>query len=144
MAAMSASGQSRGTVAAMVAVGAGFAVWAVLSLAAGRMVDGRFIVREAWDTPAYFKLGLPVLLAGAGVAGWLWPKRVWRWALLVVAGQGVAMALIHPPGTGLGLLPLAIVFIGVPLALILTIVAVVGAVVSRRGWDGAILVRGRP
>ena len=84
-------------------------------------------------------VGLPVLLAGAGVAGWLRPGRVWRWALLVVAGQAVAMALIHPPGTGLGLLPLAVVFIGVPLALVLTIAAIAGAVISRRGWAGAIL-----
>ena len=80
--------------------------------------------------------GLPVLLAGAAVAGWLQPERVWRWALLVVAGQAVAMALIHPPGTGLGLLPLAIVFIGMPLALVLTIAAIVGALISRRGWAG--------
>ena len=126
-------------VAAALAAAAGFIVWAALSFAAGRMYDGTFIVREAWDTPAYFSVGLPVLLAGAGVAGWLQPDRVWRWALLVVAGQAVAMALIHPPGSGLGLLPLTIVFIGLPLALVLTIAAIVGAVISRRGWDWSIL-----
>jgi hypothetical protein len=136
---MSVSAYPRSNAAAMVAVGAGFAVWAVLSLAAGRMVDGRFMVREAWDTPAYFTVGLPVLLAGAGIAGWHRPERVWRWALLVVAGQAAAMALIHPAGSGLGLLPLAIVFVGLPLALVLTIAAIVGALISRRGWDGAIL-----
>lgn len=137
---MSAAANARSNVAAIVAAAAGFAVWAVLSLAAGRVYDGAFMVREAWDTSAYFVVGLPILLAGAGVAGWLRPDRVWRWALLVVAGQAVAMALIHPPGSGLGLVPIAIVFIGLPLALVLTIAAIVGAVISRRGWDGAILV----
>jgi len=136
---MSASAHLRSNLAAMVAIGAGFAVWAVLSLAAGRVYDGAFMVREAWDTPVYFTVGLPVLLAGAGIAGWLRPERVWRWALLVVAGQAVAMALIHPAGSGLGLVPVAIVFIGLPLALVLTIAAIVGALISRRGWDGAIL-----
>jgi hypothetical protein len=136
---MSVSPYPRSNVAVTVAVGVGFVVWTVLSLAAGRVYDGTFMVREAWDTPAYFSVGLPILLAGAGIAGWLRPERVWRWALLVVAGHVAAMVLIHPAGTGLGLLPLAIVFIGLPLALLLTIAAIVGALISRRGWDGAIL-----
>ena len=136
---MSVSAYPRLNAAAIVAAGAGFAVWAVLSLAAGRMDTAAFVVREAWDTPAYFLVGLPVLFAGAGVAGWLQPARVWRWALLVVAGQAVAMALIHQPGTGLGLLPLAIVFIGAAAVAGADVAAIVGALISRRGGSGSIL-----
>ena len=136
---MSSSDHSRSNAAAVVAAAAGFAVWAVLSFAGGRVDHGTYFVPEAWDTPAYFSVGVPILLAGAAVAGFLSPVRVWRWALAVVAGHVVAMVLIHPPGTGLGLLPVAIVFIGLPMTLILTIAAIAGAVVSRRGWAGSIL-----
>ncbi len=137
---MAVSARSNPLAAAIVAAATGFAVWAVLSFAGGRMYDGTYFVPEAWDTPAYFSYGVPILLAGAAVAGFLSPARVWRWALAVVAGHVVAMVLIHPPGTGLGLLPVAIVLIGLPMTLILTIAATVGAVISRRGWAGSILV----
>ncbi len=136
---MAVSSQGRSTSALMIACAAGFMVWAVLSLAAGHMDHGRFVVREAWDTAPYFPLGLPVLLVAAGLAGFLAPVRVWRWALIVVAGHAVAMVLIHPPGTGLGLLPLTIVFIGLPMTVILTVAAVIGAIVARRGWSRSIL-----
>jgi hypothetical protein len=140
MPAMAASARSNPLAAMIVAGLTGFAVWAVLSFAGGRMYDGRYFVPEAWDTPAYFSFGVPILLAGAAVAGFLAPVRVWRWALAVVAGHVVAMVLIHPPGTGLGLLPLAIVLIGLPMTFILTVAATVGGVIGRRGWSGSILV----
>ncbi len=45
------------------------------------------------------------------------------------------MALVHPPGSDLALLPLAIVFIGVPLALVLTVPAILGGVIAA-AWLG--------
>jgi hypothetical protein len=129
----------RGFIAATVAIAAGFLVWTILSLAAGQMQGGRFVVREAWDTPAYFSLGLPLLLAGSALAGGLAPVRVWRWPLLAAAGQVIAMGLVHPPGTDLALAPVAVVFIGLPLIVVMTLAAVLGAVIARRGWDSGIL-----
>jgi hypothetical protein len=133
------SDQARALLAGILAFASGFAVWAILSLAAGQMQGGRLIVREAWDTPAYFILGLPLLLAVAAISGGLAPVRVWRWPLLTAAGQVVAMVLVHPPGTDLALAPVAVVFIGVPLIVAMTLAAVVGAVIARRGWSSAIL-----
>jgi hypothetical protein len=129
----------RGTLAGALALGAGFLVWTVLSFVGGSMENGAFAVREAWDTAAYFWFGLPVLLLSAGIAGTIAPVRVWRWPLLAAAGHIAGMALVHPGGTDLGLVPVAIVLIGLPLTLILTVAAVAGAMVARRGWDGSIL-----
>lgn len=98
-------------------------------------------MREAWDSDAYFTIGLAVMAIGAATAGVVAPSGVWRWPIWIVAGHGLAMALIHPPVTSLGLLPLTVVFAGLPLVLLLIIPAIIGAIVARRGWDRAIIVR---
>jgi hypothetical protein len=119
--------------AALVAFVAGFAVWAVFSLVGG--------LHEAWDGSAWWSLGLPILVVAAAVCGYMAPAGVWRWSLLVVLGQFVGVLLVHPPGTGWGLLPLTILFVEVPMAVILTIPALLGGMVARGGWDRALLVR---
>ena len=44
---------------------AGFAVWTLFSLP---MVTGRAGIREAWDTSAYWHVGVPLLLLLAAAA----------------------------------------------------------------------------
>ena len=56
--------------AAAISLAAGLLAWAGLSAAAG--------VREVWDEPIYWWLGLPILAVVAGVAGYLAPTKVWR------------------------------------------------------------------
>lgn len=125
--------------AAALAAIAGFAVWTFIALSSAGEPDGHLIVREAWDVPAYWSVGVPLLAAAAAIAGFLSPVRVWRWALWAVAGHAAGMAVAHPAGTDLGLLPLSLVFVGLPMAGGLTIAAAAGAVLARRGWDRGIL-----
>jgi hypothetical protein len=120
-------------VAALVAFLAGLAVWSVFSLMGG--------LHEAWDGFAWWSLGLPILVVAAAVCGYMAPAGVWRWSCLIVLGQFVGVALVHPPGTGLGLLPLTLVFIALPMVILLTVPAIVGGMLARRGWDRALLVR---
>ncbi len=82
---------------------------------------------------------LPLLAGLAGALGFLVPARVWRWPVAIVAGQVVAMLLLRPQGSDLGLLPLTIAFLLIPLAIGLTVPAVIGGVVARGGWDPALL-----
>ena len=116
--------------AAVLSVAAGAIVWAGLSLAAGG--------REAWDTPAYWLIGIPVFAVVAAVAGYLAPVRVWRWPVWMALGQMVTLFLIRP-GTGLGLFPLALLFVGLPMVVFLTVPALIGGAIARRGWDRALL-----
>jgi hypothetical protein len=117
--------------ARVVSFAAGFLVWAGFSLAGG--------IHEAWDSAGWWVIGLPLLGLVAGLCGYLAPERVWRWPLFIVAGQLLGMLIVHPPGTGLGLLPLALVLIGVPLLLVLTILAIIGGLIAHRGWDSSVL-----
>jgi hypothetical protein len=133
-------GQSRTIFATGLALAAGFAVWASLAYASGRVIDGAFAFREPWDTSAYATIGLPVFALAAAVAGYIAPSRVWRWAALIVVGQAIGMAVVRPPGSDLGLIPVTLIFIGVPLVVALTIPGAIGAAAARRRWDRAILV----
>ena len=122
---------SRAGLAVAISLAAGFFVWVGLSVAAG--------VHEAWDRPIYWWLGLPLLTIAAGLTGYLAPTRVWRWPLLIALGQIVAMLVINP-GAGLGLLPLALIFVVLPIVIVLTIPAVIGGSIAHGGWDSELLV----
>ena len=121
---------SRTGLAVAISLAAGFFVWAGLSVVTG--------VREAWDEPIYWWLGLPVLAIVAGLTGYLAPARVWRWPALIALGQIVAMLVVNP-GAGLGLLPLALIFVVLPLVIVLTIPAVIGGSIARGGWNSELL-----
>ena len=120
---------------AVVSFAAGFCVWAGLSLVSG--------VREAWDASAYWLFGLPLLAIVAGVAGYFVAVRVWRWPALIGLGQVVAIPFTNPTA-GLGLLPLMVAFVMVPLILILTIPALIGGSIARGGWDIELMWWKRP
>ena len=76
----------------------GFAICLAITLASGR--------REAWDSGAYFIVGVPLMCAAAFAIAYRWPAKPWRWALTMAVGQSVAMAL---GGGSLSLWPLALV-----------------------------------
>jgi hypothetical protein len=91
---------------------AGFALWAVFALLPALVEGGR--VREAWDTELYWIAGVPQMLVALIAAGWLTQDALWKLALWPIAGHALGMVLIHQADTDLGLLPLAILFIGIP------------------------------
>lgn len=66
-------------------------------------VSGR---KEAWDSPLYFTLGVPLMCAVVAVLAYRFPQRAWRWALSMAIGQSVAMVL---GGGSASLWPLAII-----------------------------------
>jgi hypothetical protein len=113
-----------------VSAAAGFCVWAGLSLIGG--------VREAWDAPAYWLIGLPILAVVSGIAGYVVPVRVWRWPAFIGLGQILGMIVLNPDA-GWGLLPLMLAVVMVPLIIILTIPALIGGSIARGGWDRALL-----
>jgi len=76
----------------------GLAVCLVITLMSGR--------KEAWDAPAYFIIGIPVMCLVVFALGYRFPQRAWRWALCMAVGQSVAMVL---GGGSASLWPLAII-----------------------------------
>ena len=112
------------TAAMAIAAAAGFVGWAAFSLGGTR--------REAWDSGSWWLVVLPVLALVAGILGYLVPQRVWRWAVAILGGQLVAMILLRPAGTDLGLLPLTVILLLVPLGLVFTALALIGGAIARR------------
>src|ERR1700704_2251117 len=100
---------------------AGFLLWAVTSTYP--MMDP---VREGWDGSAYWQIGVPLVLTTQLAAGVFFGERPAWGSPLVLSGHALAMVLIHPPGTDLGLLPFTIVFIAVPAYGALFIAAAIG------------------
>jgi len=109
----------------------GFAVWAVFSTLP--LLTGAPGIREAWDTNAYWSLGLPVLMLSVAAAGALSAESPWRLAAGAVAGHFLGVLLIAKSGTGFGLLPLTLVFVGVPMF----------GIFAGFGWAGRGLRRAR-
>jgi hypothetical protein len=91
---------------------AGFAVWAVFSTLP-LFTSGRGI-REAWDTESYWLIGVPLLLLSVAAAGFATKEAPWKLALWPIAGHFLAMLIVSKPGTDLGLLPVALIVIGLP------------------------------
>lgn len=81
-----------------VSVLGGLLVCLAISMATGR--------REAWDSEAYFYLGIPIMCAVIFVIGYRFPDRPWRWAMSMAAGQALALVMA---GNSLSLWPLALV-----------------------------------
>jgi hypothetical protein len=67
---------------------------------------------EAWDSPNYFKFGLPFLMFLSGVFAFIEPRRAWRWGVLVIIVQPIAMFMTNPGGNA-NLLPLGLLVFGV-------------------------------
>ncbi len=84
------------------AVIAGAGVWIGIGLVTG--------VREAWDSPLYFSVGMPVLFVATALLGAIEPTAPWRWGVVVVVPQAIIGAIQAP---SLNLWPLSLVFLGI-------------------------------
>lgn len=112
-----------GSIAGLLLAVEAFAVWAVFALP---RFTGRADIREAWDSEAYWMFGIPVLLGSLALAGVLSRKPAWLLAAYAAAGHALAVALIAKDGSSLGLLPLTIILIGVPLFALFAVAAWLG------------------
>jgi hypothetical protein len=97
----------------------GTALWTATAIAGGRA--------EPWDSALYWSASYPSALALAAAIGFLFPDRPWRWAVVLVFTQLPVMAVSAP---GLGLLPLALVMLGL-LSLPAILLAAVAARIRR-------------
>jgi hypothetical protein len=104
----------------LIAALAGAGIWIALAAVSGRA--------EAWDSPLYFPVGLPLAIAVAALLGAVAPGRAWRWGAWVMGGQAAALLLTVGPGS---LLPLGLVLFAV-LALPCMLGALAGAWLRRR------------
>jgi hypothetical protein len=117
------------SIAGLILAVSAIAVWAGFS-ALPVFMGGRGI-REAWDTQLYWIVGVPLLLLAVTAAGFATREAPWKLALWPIAGHFVGMLLVSPPGTDLGLLPLALIFIGLPAFAAFIGVAYVGRMLAR-------------
>jgi len=113
----------RSSVSALLAA-EGFAAWAAFSTVP--LFTGSAGIRVAWDTNAFWSLGLPLLMVSVAAAGMLSKESPWRLAAAAVAGHFLGVVLIAKAGTGLSLLPLTVALVGMPMF----------AVLAGFGWAG--------
>jgi hypothetical protein len=106
--------------------GTGLALWTGLSVWGGIGADAGFRLREAWDTAAYFYVGLPAMAIAVAIAAFHMPGRAWRWPLWVVGGHQAGVLLV-----GIGMQSgLSLIILAMLLAIILTVVLAVPAFVA--------------
>jgi hypothetical protein len=84
---------------------AGFAVWTLFSIP---LLTGRAGIREAWDFPACWHRGIPLLLLLAAARGLFQQGVPWKLALRAVAGHFLGVVPVKQPTTDFGLLPLSL------------------------------------
>lgn len=65
---------------------------------------------EPWDAPGYWSIAYPLAIALAGLLGYVFPRRAWRWAVVLIFVQAAVMIL---GGAGFGMLPLGLLLLGV-------------------------------
>jgi hypothetical protein len=103
---------------------AGFLLWALTS---GLPVTEP--IREGWDRSAYMQIGFPLVFLTQVVVARYSSEKMLRAPLWAILGHVAAMLVIYPPGAGLGLLPLAVIVVGLPFYLMLVIASFIGRVV---------------
>jgi hypothetical protein len=110
----------------------GLVVWTGLSAWGGLASPEEYRLREAWDTQAYFALGLPLMAIAVAMASFYIPERIWRWPLWLVSGHQLGVLLVGVGmQSGLSLLLLALI-IGMLLAVIFAAPALAGSLLARR------------
>lgn len=62
--------------------------------------------KEAWDSPLYFTVGLPVMMAISFFISYRFHLKPWRWVLAMAFGQSLALCL---SGNSWNLWPLSII-----------------------------------
>jgi hypothetical protein len=117
---------------ACILAGIGFGVWISLSLWAGvASGEAAFRLREAWDDPTYFFIGMPAMAAAVAVAGFLQPSRVWRWPLSLVTGHQAGLLLVGVGMQSAPSLALLAVILAAMMGAVLCVPAIIGAVAAR-------------
>jgi len=86
----------------LLAIVGGAVTWALVAQASGR--------REAWDSPLYFTVAIPLTCGLSFVLALFEPARSWRWGILPLLGQFLWMLLVQGPGN---LLPLGVIVFGI-------------------------------
>ena len=104
----------------------GFALWALTS--ALPLTEA---VREGWDRPVYWQIGLPLVFAVQIAVAIVSQEKITLAPLWVLLGHTVAMLFVARADSSLGLLPLSVLFVGVPLYLLLLAAAFVGRMLRR-------------
>jgi hypothetical protein len=113
-------------IARIVLFAAGFGLWALTSaLPLGEAV------REGGDRPVYWQIGLPAMFATQIAVAILSRERITLAPLWVLLGHTVAMLFVARADASLGLLPLSVLVVGVPLYLLLLAAAFIGQTVRR-------------
>ena len=97
----------------------------VLTCGVISMISGR---KEAWESPSYFSVGMPVVCAASAILGFIESQKAWRWGIAPLVGQFFWMLFTQGPGN---LLPLGLIAFGV-LSVPSIITAKIGAFVRRR------------
>jgi hypothetical protein len=100
--------------------GVGAVTWLLVSFFGGR--------REAWDSPLYFMVVMPVVAMTAAAVAFYVPSRPWRWAMLPFAGQAIVAFLQNPTAN---LMPLGLIVFFV-LGLVCLVPTWVAAFAGRR------------
>ncbi|HPF15615.1 MAG: hypothetical protein H6830_09190 [Planctomycetes bacterium] len=109
--------------------------WAwIAAFAAGAGVCGMLTLitgqREAWDSPLYFSLGLPLLAGLAALFSARLPARSWRWAFGILLGQTF---MIFAGSASLGLFPLTLLLSATLCAPLFVICWIVSKLRARKG-----------
>ena len=115
----------------LVLAATGFVVWTGLSFWGG-VGDEIFRLREAWDTRAYFVVGVPAMMIAVTAAAFHVPERIWRWPIWLVGGHQVGVLFVGlGMQSGLSLVILTLL-IAVLLAAFFTVPALFGSILARR------------
>ena len=104
----------------VMAAAIGILIWVVVSTVASKS--------EAWDSPLYFVVGIPLLCVVAGVLALIEPNHPWKWVVVPLGAQAVWMFMTQGFGN---LAPLGVLFFGL-LAIPLFIAARIGAFFGTR------------
>jgi hypothetical protein len=91
---------------------AGFALWTGFSLIP--VAGGAVIIREAWDRAPYWQIGVPLLFVAQIAVATASREKIALLPLWTLAGYFLGMVLVRPWGTDFGLLPLAMILVGIP------------------------------
>ncbi|HET7848292.1 MAG TPA: hypothetical protein VFL51_04435 [Pseudolabrys sp.] len=86
----------------LIAAIGGLTLWTTTALLGGRA--------EPWDTGLYWTISYPLALIGAAALGYIFPRRPWRWALVLVYSQ---VLILMASGSGFGLLPLGLILLAI-------------------------------
>jgi hypothetical protein len=98
----------------------GFVMWLVFAIQPGGQV------REAWNTTAYWAIGLPLLAVMHAAVGAALRRGAWWLPACTLGGHLLAIALMQPPGFGPDLMPKALLLVGLPFY----------AALALAGWAG--------